>query len=133
MSEESRGTVGRFVIKPTLNGFRFDLQAANYETIASSESFSSEAACREGVERVIKTAPAAAVEDRTKESYTARRNPKFEVYQDGAGQFRFRLKAKNGEIIAASEGYKAKASCLNGIKSVVRNSAAAKVVVKLDL
>ena len=125
--------MGRFVIKSVLNGFRFDLQAANYETIASSESFSSEAACRKGIDRVVKNAAAAAVEDRTKENYTARKNPKFEVYQDGAGQFRFRLKAKNGETIAVSEGYKAKASCLNGVKSVVRNSAAAEIVVKLDL
>jgi uncharacterized protein YegP (UPF0339 family) len=43
------------------------------------------------------------------------------MYEDKAGEFRFRLKAKNGEVIAASEGYKAKASCLNGIDSVRRN------------
>ena len=49
-------------------------------------------------------------------------NPKFEMYTDKAGEFRFRLKARNGEVIAASEGYKAKASCLNGIDSVRRNA-----------
>ena len=49
-------------------------------------------------------------------------NPKFELYTDKAGEFRFRLKARNGEIIAVSEGYKAKASCLNGIDSVRRNA-----------
>ena len=125
--------MGRFVIKSVLNGFRFDLQAANYETIASSENYSSESACREGIDRVVRNAAAAAVEDRTKENYTVRKNPKFEVYQDGAGQFRFRLKDKNDETIAVSEGYKAKASCLNGVKSVVRNAAAAEIVVKLDL
>jgi uncharacterized protein YegP (UPF0339 family) len=47
---------------------------------------------------------------------------KFEVYNDKKGEFRFRLKAENGKIIIASEGYKAKAACLNGIESVRKNS-----------
>ena len=54
-------------------------------------------------------------------------NPKFEMYTDKAGEFRFRLKARNGEIIATSEGYKAKSSCLNGIESVKKNSVDSKV------
>ncbi|MDX1400415.1 MAG: YegP family protein [Kiloniellales bacterium] len=48
---------------------------------------------------------------------------KFEIYKDKAGEFRFRLKAANGQIILASEGYKKKASCVNGIESVRKNSA----------
>lgn len=47
---------------------------------------------------------------------------KFEIFKDKAGEFRFRLKAGNGQIILASEGYKAKASCTNGIESVRKNS-----------
>ncbi|MEM0976435.1 MAG: YegP family protein [Pseudomonadota bacterium] len=47
---------------------------------------------------------------------------KFEIYKDKGGQFRFRLKAGNGEIILASEGYKQKASCKNGIASVMKNA-----------
>ena len=47
---------------------------------------------------------------------------KFELYTDKAGETRFRLKAGNGEIILASEGYKQKASALNGIESVKKNS-----------
>lgn len=47
---------------------------------------------------------------------------KFEIYEDKAGEFRFRLKAGNGEIILASEGYKQKASCENGIASVQKNA-----------
>lgn len=47
---------------------------------------------------------------------------KFEIYKDKAGEFRFRLKAGNGQIILASEGYKAKTSCKNGIESVRKNS-----------
>ena len=47
---------------------------------------------------------------------------KFEVYKDQAGQFRFRLKAANGQTILASEGYNTRASCLNGVESVKKNS-----------
>ena len=48
---------------------------------------------------------------------------KFEIYKDKRGEFRFRLKASNGQIILASEGYKAKPGCTNGIESVRKNSA----------
>lgn len=47
---------------------------------------------------------------------------KFEIYKDKAGEYRFRLKASNGQIILASEGYKAKSSCTNGIESVQKNA-----------
>ena len=46
----------------------------------------------------------------------------FEIYKDKAGEFRFRLVAKNKEAILASEGYKTKAACKNGIASVAKNS-----------
>ena len=62
------------------------------------------------------------------EGFETVKNPKFEVYTDKGGEFRFRLKAKNGQIIAVSEGYKAKASCLNGIESVKKNAPEAPVV-----
>ena len=54
--------------------------------------------------------------------------PKFEVYKDAAGEFRFRLKAPNGEVIAVSEGYTTKANCLNGIESVKKNAPKAEIV-----
>ena len=47
---------------------------------------------------------------------------KFEVYTDKAGQYRFRLKAANGEIIAVGEAYSSKAACLNGIESIKKNA-----------
>lgn len=48
---------------------------------------------------------------------------KFECYKDKAGEFRFRLKAANGNTILSSEGYKSKSGCANGIESVRKNSA----------
>lgn len=53
---------------------------------------------------------------------------KFEVYQDKAGEYRFKLKAPNGEVIAVSEGYSSKKSCMNGIESVMKNAPKAKIV-----
>ncbi|WP_324720158.1 YegP family protein [Salinimicrobium sp. HB62] len=47
---------------------------------------------------------------------------KFEIKKDKSGQFIFNLKARNGQIILSSEAYKTKASCLNGIASVQKNS-----------
>ena len=120
--------MGRFVIKPALSGVRFDLQAANYETIASSESYSTEAACRKGIASVIKNAPIAALEDQTAEGFKTEKNPKFEIYTDKKGEFRYRLKAKNGQIIAVGEGYKAKKSVLNGVEFVRKNAAEGNIV-----
>jgi hypothetical protein len=53
---------------------------------------------------------------------------KFEVYTDKKGEFRFRLKAANGEVIAVGEGYSTKAACMNGIESVKKNAPVAPVV-----
>ena len=119
--------MGKFIIKETSTGVKFDLKAGNGEVIATSEVYTTEAACRNGVESVRKNAPEANLEDQTAEEIEVQKNPKFEMYVDKAGEFRFRLKARNGEIIATSEGYKAKASCLNGIESVRKNAPDAEV------
>lgn len=120
--------MGKFVIKKTNTGVKFDLKAGNGEVIATSEVYSSEAGCKNGIESVKKNAPVAAVEDQTVEGYATEKNPKFEVYTDKGGEFRFRLTATNGQTIAASEGYTAKASCLKGIESVKKNAPEADVV-----
>lgn len=53
---------------------------------------------------------------------------KFELFKDKRGEYRFHLKAANGEVIANSEGYKTKSSAENGIKSVQTNAPGAPVV-----
>ena len=53
---------------------------------------------------------------------------KFEVWVDKAGEYRFKLKAPNGEVIATGEGYSSKAACMNGIESVKKNAAKAKII-----
>ena len=119
--------MGKFVIKDAKNGVKFDLKATNGEVIASSEVYSSLASCKKGIASVAKNAPIAPIEDQTVEGYTVEKNPKFEVYADKKGEFRFRLKARNGQIIATSEGYKAMKSCQNGIASVKKNAVDAPV------
>ena len=120
--------MGKFVIRRTNTGIKFDLKAGNGEVIATSEVYSSEDACRKGIASGQKSAPAAAVEDQTVEGFAQEKHSKFEVYTDKAGEFRFRLKATNGQIIAVGEGYKAKAGCLNGIASVQKNAPDAEIV-----
>ena len=94
--------MGKFVIKQTKTGIKFDLKAGNGEVIATSEVYTSEASCRAGIASVQKNAPVASVENQTVEGYKTEKHPKFEVYKDKAGEFRFCLKAGNGKIIASS-------------------------------
>lgn len=119
--------MGKFVVRNTATGIKFDLKAGNGEVIATSEVYTTEAACLNGINSV-KTNCVGEVEDQTVEGFEKVKHPKFEVYTDKAGEFRFNLKAKNGEIIASSEGYKTKASCLNGVESVKKNAPDADVV-----
>ena len=120
--------MGKFVVKETNTGIKFDLKAGNGEVIATSEVYTTEAACKNGIASVQKNAPVASIEDQTQECYAEEKHPKFEIYTDKAGEFRFRLKATNGQVIAVSEGYKALASCENGIESVKKNAVDAAIV-----
>lgn len=120
--------MGKFVIRTVNTGIKFDLKATNGQVILTSEVYTTKAACRNGVESIMKNAPIANVEDQTVEGFETMTHPKFEMYKDNAGEFRFRLKARNGEIIGVSEGYTTKANCVNGVESVKKNAAEAEIV-----
>lgn len=120
--------MGKFVVKETNTGIKFDLKAGNGEVIATSQVYSSKDACLNGIESVKKNCVVANLEDQTVEGYATEKNPKFEVYVDKAGEYRFRLTATNGQIIATGEGYKAKAGCMNGIESIKKNAPEAEIV-----
>ena len=119
--------MSKFVIRTVSSGFKFDLKATNGQVIATSEVYTTIAACKNGVESVHKNAPIANFENQTEEGAPTATCPKFEMYQDKAGEFRFRLKARNGQIVGTSEGYTAKAGCLNGIESVKKNAVAEEI------
>ena len=114
--------MGKFRIRSVPSGIKFDLKAENGEIIATSEVYTSPAACRRGIESVKKCAAAEKLEDLTADLPATCSNPKFEVFSDKAGLFRFRLRSRNGKIIATSEGYTAKAACLAGVQSVIHNA-----------
>lgn len=120
--------MGKFVIKTTNTGVKFDLKATNGQVIATSEVYTTEAAWKNGIASVVKNAPVANVEDQTVEGFATEKNPKFEIYTDNAGEFRFRLKATNGQVIAVGEGYTTHAACVNGVESVKKNAVDAEVV-----
>ena len=121
--------MGKFVISQAKNGVKFNLKAGNGEVIATSQVYKDEECCRKGIASVKRNAPVAGIEDQTVEGYTHIKHPKFEVYKDAAGEYRFRLKATNGQVIATGEGYKAMAGCKNGIASIKRNAPDAAIVV----
>ena len=123
--------MGTFIIKKTPSGaFNFSLIASNKEKIAvSSQVYTTKSACKKGIESVGKHAARCIEEDRI-EDLTLKKAPdrvpfpKFEIYYDKAGLFRYRLFASNGESIAISEeGYKSKSGCIGGMKSVAVNAA----------
>ena len=119
---------GKFVIITAKNGeFTFNLKASNGEVVlTASETYPSQSACENGIESVKKNA-SAPIEDQTRDEKQG--FPKYELYKDKGGEFRFRLKAGNGQIIGKSESYKAKASAKKGIASIVKNAPDAPTVV----
>lgn len=120
--------MGKFVIKQTNTGHKFDLLATNGQVIATSQVYKSLTSCKKGVESVRVNSVKAGVEDQTVEGYQPINHPKFELYLDKAEEFRFRLKAANGQIIAVSEGYTTMKNCKNGVASVQKNAPDAPVV-----
>lgn len=125
---------GKFEISVTKNGgYRFALKAANGQVISTSQVYKTIVTCKKGIASV-KVNALAHVEDQTVEEaeLTTLKNPKFEVYKDKAGEYRFRLRAKNGQNILSGEGYGTKASCLGGIASIGKNAPEAEIVLVED-
>lgn len=126
--------MGAFIIKKTNTGFNFSLIASNKQKIAvSSQVYTTKSACKTGMASIAKNAEKCIkenkIEDKTLKTPTACTCPKFEVYLDKAGEFRYRLIATNGESIAMSEeGYKTKAGCIKGMQSVATNAINAEII-----
>jgi uncharacterized protein YegP (UPF0339 family) len=120
--------MGKFVMKPAAtNGVMFNLIADNGRIICTSQVYANESSCLSGIESV-KTNSRSKIEDQTVEGFKKLTNPKFEIFFDKGDKYRFRLKAMNGEIVAASQGYMSKESCKKGIESISKNAADAEIV-----
>ena len=120
--------MGKFEVKSSAKGVSFNLLSANGQVVATSQVYKSMRSAKAGIASVAKNAPAAEIEDQTSAGFEKKAMPKFEVYADKAGKTRFRLKAKNGQIIAVGEAYESLKACLAGIASVKKNAVGAKVV-----
>ena len=113
--------MGKFTVHKTATGFTFDLRAANGEVVAVSEVYRTRAACEKGIQGIVKCAPTAPIADLASDTPLPP-NPRYEMFSDKAGKFRFHLRARNGKIIASSQGYSAYSACINGIESVRHNA-----------
>jgi uncharacterized protein YegP (UPF0339 family) len=109
----------------------FDLKAVNGQIIATSQVYTSESALRNGIESVRRNSKSK-IEDRTVEGFKTMTNPKYEVFLDGDGKYRFHLKAMNGEVVAASQTYQSKISAKKGIESIAINAVNAEIVEEAD-
>ena len=116
--------MSKFRICQVATGFTFHLHAENGQPIAASEVYSTRSGCLKGIEAVRRCAQMHRVVDLTEDTPLPA-NPRMEVYQDKRGAFRFRLRARNGKIIAVSEGYASKSTCLAGLESVIANAISA--------
>ena len=113
-------TMGTYCVKHTATGFKFDLKAANGEIVATSEVYTTKAACLKGVQSIRAVAATAGCVDMENEA--GEKNPKFVIFQDKRGHYRFRLLARNGKIIARSEAYMTRYGCEKGIEAVRANA-----------
>ena len=113
--------IGKYTIHRHGQGYSFVLNGPSGDVLAFSELYSKAESCINGIEALRKNSHGE-VEDQTKENYSKVTHPKFEVYIDKSGEFRFRIKSRNGEIIAVSEGFKNKQSCQKTIDEVKRNA-----------
>lgn len=117
-----------FQIKKTDTGYNFLLLAANGQPIGSSQVYKSLKSAVAGANAVKKASEAAETEDQTKEGFEEKKNPKFVVYLDKGGEYRFRLQSSNGQNVLASQAYTTLESCQNGVASVVKNAAESEIV-----
>ena len=117
----------KFIVNKTNTGYNFLLIATNGQPVGHSQVYASLKSAQAGIEAVRKASAANVIEDTTKEGFEEQTNPKFVVYTDKKGEFRFSLQARNGEKVLASEGYTTLKACLNGCASVTKNAEVAAV------
>ncbi len=124
IAAEKAAIKGYAVVKPSRDGrFVYVIYAGNKQVIAkSAQTYASAANCKSAVESVAKIAKSVPIEDQTLVNKETFKYPKFELYMDNGDKYRFRLCASNGQnLLACTQGYTQKASCKNGIASVIAN------------
>ncbi len=120
--EEKSARAGSFDIKRSKDGrYVFNLYSANRVIIATSQVYSSSSSAMTGVKSVMANALKAELEDLTLKKPEPKNYPKWEIYLDRAGEYRFRLNASNASCIChAKMGYASKSNCKRAIDSIIR-------------
>lgn len=114
VSSPTSTATGIYKILKTATGFKFILTSPSGRILAASEAYSKIDSCINGIESFRRHSHSN-IEDQTIQFAASITNPKYELYLDHAANFRFRLKAKNGEILAVSEPYTSKETCLKAL------------------
>lgn len=124
INEDALRGKGKFQIKRAADGrYMFNIHAGNTQVIATSQMYTTMKSCRGGIDSVSANAPIAHIEDQTLATINTEKFPKFQLYTDKSGKYRFNLLAKNGSnILSCTQGYTQKSSCKNGIESVIKNA-----------
>lgn len=126
---------GRFVYRKTDKGnYVYKLYSSNHRVIAiGGEPYSSLASMKVGISSIIKNASTAPVEDQTLQNVVEQKCPKWELYLDAKGEYRFRLKASNGNIVCiTNDGYLSKPACKNGMQAIAKAAMTADIVQEED-
>ncbi len=113
------------VYKDAAGKFRFRLQSDDERIVAVGEAYEQHSSCLNGIKSIQKNCNSE-IEDLTVESGSKISNPKYQIFKDAKAQYRFHLKASNGEIIAESGSCSIKEDCLKIIE-VIKNSCDAEI------
>lgn len=114
---------GKFDIKKTKdNRYVFNLYSTNHIIVATSQVYSSAQSAMVGINSVIANAHKTPIEDQTLKEYQELGYPKWEIYLDKGGHYRFKLNASNGSCVCHSQGYTSKSNCKKGIESIIKCS-----------
>ncbi len=127
---------GKFVIKFTDKGhYVYKLYSANVRVVAiGAEAYASLPGAKGGCQSIMKIATAAPIEDLTLKNPVEHKFPKWQVYQDKKGEFRLRLYASNGNLVATTnDGYTTKDAAKKGIAAIARAAEGASIVRNDDL
>lgn len=119
--------MGKFVIKRATGGFTFSFVGSDEKIIGSSEVYTSKTSTKGGIESVKKNV-GAVVEDQTQKDCKVEKTPKWEIFKDKAGGFRFRLMATNGKNVIHTSAFKTLAAANEGLAAIKKTAKAASIV-----
>ena len=122
---------GKFVIKKTDKGhFVYKLFAYGNKCVAiGAQAYESLSGVKGGIASVSRIAATSPIENQTLKSYETLKFPKWEIYADKKGEFRLRLYAANGNLVATTnDGYLSVSAAKKGIESVARAAEGAEIV-----